>query len=133
MLTTIQLKHSPDGAEPDPRMLHAIDMGWFVLDKYYALTDEAPVYTAALLLDPSKRLAYLEQNWPTEWHAAAMGRAQQMWESEYKDFVIPEEVSISAAPTIVQTAVTPLERLKQSTQPKTILSTDRDTFDAFIR
>jgi hypothetical protein len=128
-----KLKHSPDGPEPDPCMLHAIDMGWFVLDKYYALTDKAPVYTAALLLDPSRRLAYLEENWPTEWHAAAIDRAQQVWESEYKDFVLPEEVSIPAAPAVVQSAVTPLERLKQRTQPKTTVSTDRDTFDAFIR
>lgn len=110
-----KLKHLLDGPEPDPCMLHAIDIGWFVLDKYYALTDEAPVYTAALLLDPSRRLAYLEENWPTEWHAAAIGRAQQVWESEYKDFVLPEEVSIPAAPAVVQSAVTPLERLKQRT------------------
>ena len=44
-------------------MLHAINMGWYVLSKYYGLTDEAPVYAAALLLDPSKRSAYIKKNW----------------------------------------------------------------------
>lgn len=32
-------------------MLRAIDMGCFILDKYYHLSDNAPVYAAALLLD----------------------------------------------------------------------------------
>ncbi|KAG7420437.1 hypothetical protein Forpi1262_v016210 [Fusarium oxysporum f. sp. raphani] len=39
----------------DERMVRAIDMGWFILSKYYRLTDEVPVYAAALLLDPPKR------------------------------------------------------------------------------
>ncbi|KAG6997076.1 putative AC9 transposase [Fusarium oxysporum f. sp. conglutinans] len=47
----------------DPLMLHSIDMGWFVLDKYYALSGESPIYATALLLDPSKRARYLEINW----------------------------------------------------------------------
>lgn len=46
----------------DHIMLQAIDMGWFVLNKYYAMTDNVPVYAAALLLDPSKRQAYIKQN-----------------------------------------------------------------------
>ena len=43
----------------DKKMLHAIEMGWFVLNKYYSLTEGVPAYAAALLLDPSKRLAYI--------------------------------------------------------------------------
>ncbi|KAM3464192.1 hypothetical protein MY5147_009554 [Beauveria neobassiana] len=34
----------------DLRMVRAVEMGWFVLNKYYNLTDETPVYAAALLL-----------------------------------------------------------------------------------
>ncbi|KAF2263133.1 hypothetical protein CC78DRAFT_466415, partial [Lojkania enalia] len=45
------------------RMLRAIKIGWFVLDKYYTITKEAPVYTATLLLNPSYRVAYLKKNW----------------------------------------------------------------------
>ena len=40
-------------------MVHSIKMGWFILNKYYELTDTIPVYTAAMLLDPSKRTRYL--------------------------------------------------------------------------
>ncbi|KAI7767310.1 hypothetical protein LZL87_013931 [Fusarium oxysporum] len=48
----------------DERMLHAIDMGWFIMDKYYTMTEDVPVYSAAFLLDPLKRDAYIKQNWP---------------------------------------------------------------------
>jgi hypothetical protein len=47
-------------------MVHSIEMGWFILNKYYMLIDETPVVAAALLLDPSKRKSYIEQNWPLE-------------------------------------------------------------------
>jgi hypothetical protein len=43
-------------------MLHSIEMGWFIIDKYYNRTDEVPVYAAALLLDPSRRIAHLQKN-----------------------------------------------------------------------
>jgi hypothetical protein len=52
----------------DERMVRAIDMGWFILSKYYRLTDEVPVYAAALLLDPRKRIAYIKQNWQKEFN-----------------------------------------------------------------
>ncbi|EXM15413.1 hypothetical protein FOTG_16253 [Fusarium oxysporum f. sp. vasinfectum 25433] len=55
------------GPEKDLRMVHSIEMGWFILDKYYALVESTPVYAAAMLLDPSKRKHYLLQNWPEEW------------------------------------------------------------------
>jgi hypothetical protein len=42
-------------------------MGWFVLDKYYTMSDEARVYVAALLLDPRCRKAYLDKNWKSAW------------------------------------------------------------------
>ena len=31
-------------------MVHSIEMGWFILDKYYALVESTPVYAAAMLL-----------------------------------------------------------------------------------
>ncbi|KAJ4077856.1 hypothetical protein NW769_015272 [Fusarium oxysporum] len=67
----------------DTRMLHAIEMGWFVLDKYYTMTEDVPVYAAALLLDPSKRLAYIQKNWPRDWHETAIAGAQDIWMTEY--------------------------------------------------
>ncbi|KAH7109693.1 hypothetical protein EDB81DRAFT_598086, partial [Dactylonectria macrodidyma] len=47
----------------------------FVLNKYYTLSDQTPVYAAALLLDPSKRRKYIERNWQESWHAPAIAAA----------------------------------------------------------
>ncbi|KAH8800170.1 hypothetical protein F5884DRAFT_685887, partial [Xylogone sp. PMI_703] len=50
----------------------SIEMGWFVLNKYYTMTEETPVYAVALLLNLSCRVAYLKKNWPDEWHEPAI-------------------------------------------------------------
>ncbi|CEJ90326.1 hypothetical protein VHEMI06117 [[Torrubiella] hemipterigena] len=68
----------------DPRMVRAIEMGWFVLAKYYNMTEEVPVYAAALLLDPSRRAAYIRQNWPDAWVQPAITAAMQLWEENFK-------------------------------------------------
>ncbi|EKG09391.1 hypothetical protein MPH_13579, partial [Macrophomina phaseolina MS6] len=68
-------KHYSKKEHYDPRMLRAIEMGWFVLDKYYTMTDEVPAFAAALLLDPSRRAAYLRKNWPKAWIKPAIDAA----------------------------------------------------------
>ncbi|KAF6513165.1 hypothetical protein HZS61_007895 [Fusarium oxysporum f. sp. conglutinans] len=78
----------------DPHMVHCIDMGWFVLNKYYNLSDQTPVYAAALLLDPSKRRKYIERNWQESWHAPAIAAAQQIWLDEYNAAPIPESLRV---------------------------------------
>ncbi|KAJ3454778.1 hypothetical protein MRS44_013378 [Fusarium solani] len=78
----------------DPNMVHCIDMGWFVLNKYYTLSDQTPVYAAALLLDPSKRRKYIERNWQESWHAPAIAAAQQIWLDEYNAAPIPESLRV---------------------------------------
>lgn len=65
-------------------MLRAIKMGWFILDKYYTISDQVPVYAAALLLDPSCRAAYLEKNWPKAWHEPALEAANALWDENFK-------------------------------------------------
>lgn len=55
-----------------------------MLDKYYTMTEVAPVYAAALLLDPSKRMKYIERHWPESWYDNAISGAQAIWEEEYK-------------------------------------------------
>lgn len=65
-------------------MIRSIEMGWFVLDKYYKMTDHVPVYAAAILLDPSSRGAYLKRNWPAEWYEPAIDAANTFWLNEFK-------------------------------------------------
>ncbi|EUC26885.1 hypothetical protein COCCADRAFT_42188 [Bipolaris zeicola 26-R-13] len=50
-------------------------LGKFILSKYCYLTEEVPVYAAALLLDSRKRIAYIKQNWPEKEHEDAIASA----------------------------------------------------------
>lgn len=59
-------------------MIRAIEMGWFILNKYYNLTEETPIYAAALLLDPSRRTAYIQKNWPVAWVKLAIKSANAL-------------------------------------------------------
>ncbi len=38
----------------EPRMLRSVEMGWFLTDKYYQESDEAPFYATAFMLDLQK-------------------------------------------------------------------------------
>jgi hypothetical protein len=69
-------------------MFHAIEINWFVLNKYYTMSDDVPIYAAALFLDLSKRIAYIHQNWLTDWHDKAIKIARQIWEKEYNQIII---------------------------------------------
>ncbi|EXU94692.1 hypothetical protein X797_012228 [Metarhizium robertsii] len=54
-------------------IVNSINMGWYVLDKYYKSSDEAPAYTTALLLHPMRRKKYIDLNWC--WDHKAIGDA----------------------------------------------------------
>ncbi|KKO99132.1 hypothetical protein THAR02_08766 [Trichoderma harzianum] len=98
----------------DPHLLHCVDMGWFVLNKYYALTDETPAYAAAPLLDPSKRLQYIQPNWNISWIDNVVVNTRRFWEENYKEAGLSklqqqtspksvENITIRPIPTTVST------------------------------
>ena len=82
-------------------MVHAIEMGWFILNKYYALTDTVPAYTMAILLDPRLRAKYITKNWPSEWQQPAIARARVLWLRDYKrplpDTAVDDEIDVDAS------------------------------------
>ena len=43
-------------------LLARITTAWHAFDKFYNLSDETPLYTCALLLQPADRKAYLEEH-----------------------------------------------------------------------
>ena len=52
----------------DNRILSSmIQMGWEKLDKYFAATDRAPVYLAAVVLNPKLKWRYFEVKWDRDW------------------------------------------------------------------
>ena len=120
-------------------MVHSIEMGWFILDKYYALVESTPVYAAAMLLDPSKRKHYLLQNWPEEWHQKTIDAAYSIWQKEYAH--LPHELLPAAAsaadidtshPSSKKRVENELDRLKRRLRVQPTSQEDEDTFMAFI-
>jgi hypothetical protein len=116
----------------DQRMLHAIEMGWFVLDKYYTMTSDVPVYAAALLLHPGKRTAYIKKNWPVEWREPAIAAARKLWIDEYASVAIPGEaddpISSPSGPPEDE-----LDELLAAAEPEQETgSMNMDNLDAFI-
>lgn len=117
----------------DPRMLRAIEMGWFVLNKYYTMTEDVPVYAAALLLDPSKRLKYIKQNWPRQWHDTALAGAQGIWMTEYHGIDTPRGLDPPTPPPKPEKRSGILADLLQLSEvSEEAPSAHADDLDAFI-
>lgn len=114
-------------------MLRSIEMGWFVLDKYYSKTDEAPVYAAALLLDPRKRAAYIQKNWPSSWHESAITAANTIWEENYNTNVI-EDLPPSLESSLPPPEQWPnkLDLLFKDLDVKPACQAESDNFNTFI-
>ncbi|KAI3572257.1 hypothetical protein IWW34DRAFT_229093 [Fusarium oxysporum f. sp. albedinis] len=114
-------------------MLHSIEMGWFVLDKYDTMSDEAPVYVAALLLDPRCRKAYLDKNCKSTWINPAIVGARQIWEEEYNTNIEGDiETTPEDNPAALGKPPSQLQLLLQEMEVEAALSTDGDNLDAFI-
>ncbi|KAL6405526.1 hypothetical protein AUP68_11284 [Ilyonectria robusta] len=117
----------------DPLMLHSIDMGWFVLDKYYALSGESPIYATALLLDPSKRARYLKMHWKEEWAETAIRDARTIWEEEYKMApALGPAQALSEASGLQQGQPNELDRLLNEMMVAEEITGDVDDFENFI-
>ena len=78
-------------------LLASINTSWHHFNEYYEALDTNPVYIAAQLLHPSKRLAHLKRKrWPAKWQKEALARAKRLW-SEYKERYQPQATSTEAS------------------------------------
>jgi len=68
----LHFKESRIRPHDDARMCHALDMGKFIMEKYYRLSRTIPIYAAAVLLDPAKREAYARKNWDDDYVQRAL-------------------------------------------------------------
>lgn len=106
---------------------------WFAFDKYYKLTDRTPAYAGALLLNPTFRRRYLEDEWKAveEVYPGTMDRAidavRRLWTKEYKFVAIPGESSTPIDPESITNA---LERHRF--EREMARSTSLDEFKQFI-
>jgi hypothetical protein len=132
-LLTLYQKIYQSDEHSDERMVRAIDMGWFILSKYYRLTDEVPVYAAALLLDPRKRIAYIKQNWPKEWHEDTIASATAFWQKEFNYEQPSDHPSThTSMPPPLAKKPNQLAILSKKLEVRTINASVRDDFTSFI-
>ncbi|EXL65349.1 hypothetical protein FOPG_18415, partial [Fusarium oxysporum f. sp. conglutinans race 2 54008] len=61
---------------------------WAKLDKYYRLTEESPAYVAAIVLHPSHKWHYIQENWKEEWIEPSKKLIETLW-NEYKPVESP--------------------------------------------
>jgi hypothetical protein len=110
-------------------------MGWFILNKYYELTDTIPACAAPMLLDPSKRTRYVIQDWPVQWHQKALNATQHIWETKYKN--LPLDLSEYGGMDVDGSPPSPgpkneLDRLKRALQVELDSPADEDDVQLFI-
>jgi hypothetical protein len=75
----------------DAFMIPCINSSWAKLDKYYGLTERSSVYIAAMVLIPSQKWTYFEDNWDPDWVIAGKKAVQELWQSQYRstEVIIP--------------------------------------------
>jgi hypothetical protein len=68
----------------DSYMRPSINASWSKLDKYYSLTERSPAYIAAIVLTPSQKWTWIEDNWEKEWISITKAQLQEFWNTQYK-------------------------------------------------
>ncbi|KAM6505364.1 hypothetical protein FSOLCH5_15493 [Fusarium solani] len=111
-----------------------INQAWMKLDKYYGLTDDSPIYVAAVVLHPRMKWSFVDKFWNDrlDWRDKARRDVRQLWEAEYKHRVIliqperpPERRRIVVASGLN-------DFLDNLTCPAAQLEEDRDEYDHYL-
>jgi len=79
-LHTSRHKHSSNQA-----LTTAILNAHYVFDKHYKIIDNTPIYTAAVLLHPSRRINYLNKVWKKTWIRPGIERVRHLFENHHQD------------------------------------------------
>jgi hypothetical protein len=76
-----------------------INAGWQKLTSYYQLTDNTPIYRAAVFLHPRMKWLWFEKRWETKpaWIRAAKKAVGELW-LEYKDVAPAPTLGTTTAP-----------------------------------
>lgn len=77
----------------DPRFYARFHVAWLKFEKYYQLTEQAPVYVAGILLHPALRKGYLSEQWKRNaaWVSNAVKAVREIWSTEYKDYRVADK------------------------------------------
>ncbi|KAK4070002.1 hypothetical protein Purlil1_13601 [Purpureocillium lilacinum] len=83
-----QFESGKEAHVDDATLAPMYNSGWAKLDKYYRLTDESPAYVAAIVLHPSHKWHYINENWKKEWAESSKKLIDKLWD-EYKPVELP--------------------------------------------
>lgn len=117
-----------------PHLATMMETAWAKLADYYELTEDSPVYSAATVLNPSLKWAYMEKTWEerTEWVDRAKARVGQLWRETYK--------STTSCPVLRPSSAhgPPIKRengykMWMNEQQATILNMDDDEYEVYCR
>ncbi|KID93886.1 RecQ helicase TLH3, partial [Metarhizium majus ARSEF 297] len=77
----------------NPRFYARFHVAWLKFEKYYQLTEQAPVYVAGILLHPALRKNYLSEQWKRNpaWVSNAVKVVRKIWSTEYKSYQLPDK------------------------------------------
>ncbi len=80
----IQFEQALKKYNDHPYMKPCLHAGFTKLLKYWNRTERVPVYTAAMILDPTLKYTYFEDGWDPEWQPHIREQMRLFWESTYK-------------------------------------------------
>ena len=70
------------------KMLHSIEMNWYLLNKYYQKIDKILIYVTILFFNFQKQTTYFKQNWPNNWYYFSLERTNNIFNNYYKHIVL---------------------------------------------
>ncbi|KAJ6436011.1 transposase-like protein [Purpureocillium lavendulum] len=120
-----------------PQLATMMETAWAKLADYYELTEDSPVYSAATVLNPSLKWAYMEKTWEdrTEWVDRAKARVGQLWRETYKS--TESTACCSALRSESTQEPTPKRpngyKMWMSEQKATIFNMDDDEYEVYCR
>jgi hAT family protein len=98
-LEETKIQHERD---EEPHLRIGCKLGWIKMDEYYTLTEDSPVYLAALVLHPAFRWSTVESQWidHPDWLVRGKAAVQALWE-EYRKLPV-EQDTLAVQPTVTK-------------------------------
>ncbi|KAI6788131.1 hypothetical protein KC361_g9215 [Hortaea werneckii] len=109
-------------------LLAAVNTSWIAFNKYYELSDDVPVHSAAVLLHPGYRKAYMDKVWKKRWIKPGIERAKKLFETRYQQCGTESSMSDAAERNEARTAWD-IHRTKLL---QSLTSQSQDEFSAFV-
>lgn len=107
-----------------PSLKASTKMAWKLLDKYYGMMDRAPVYYAAVALDPRMKFEYFQGEWPEAWVMIAKKGVKKLWEKNFK--------KENNAGSLVSTPLTFVSKLEEHKFKRRKLTENMDELDIYL-